>query len=187
MAIETSAPSMITGSSVTIVSRIAGVKVVPTAAPVTNCPAARACHSERTGTPASPSAAVISSDPVIHGSGKFRRLGDVAAGERDAKVASRTAAVMAISASRVRGASGGGASAAGDCRDVVAGTGLGRLLVEGRLRHSLSLLDRVDGFILDFGRQRQRDKARYRALPAGAGADLTHVVRAALRKNIHSR
>ncbi len=74
MAIEISAPSMIAGSSVRIVSRIAGVNVVPTAAPVTNCPAARACHSERTGTPASPSAAVISSDPVIHGSGKLRSL-----------------------------------------------------------------------------------------------------------------
>ena len=65
---------MIAGSSVSTVSRIAGVKVVPTAAPVTNCPAARACHSERTGTPASPSAAVIISAPVIHGSGKFSSL-----------------------------------------------------------------------------------------------------------------
>ena len=56
---------MISGRIVRMVTRIAAVNVVPTAAPVTNCPAARACHSERTGTPASPSAAVTSSDPVM--------------------------------------------------------------------------------------------------------------------------
>ena len=59
------------------------MKVVPTAAPVTNCPAARACQSERTGTPASPSAAVIRSEPVIHGSGKFSSVADIAADEPD--------------------------------------------------------------------------------------------------------
>ena len=50
------------------------MNVVPTAAPVTNCPPARTCHSERSGTPARQSAAVSSSDPVIHGSGKFKSL-----------------------------------------------------------------------------------------------------------------
>ena len=59
------------------------MNVVPTAAPVTNCPAARACHSERTGTAASPSAAVIRSEPVIHGSGKFSKKRDISANQSD--------------------------------------------------------------------------------------------------------
>ena len=101
---------MIAGSSVTIISRIAGVNVVPTAAPVTNCPAARACHSERTGTPASPSAAVISSDPVIHGSGKFRSLPMYPPANATAKVARRIEVVTAMSASRERGGSATDAS-----------------------------------------------------------------------------
>jgi hypothetical protein len=113
-ATEITAPSTISGNSVTIVTMIAGVKVVPTAAPVTNCPAARACHSERTGTLASPSAAVIISAPVIHGNGKCRYFAIKPPANATANVASKAPVVRAMSLKRVgvvaRGASAAGAS-----------------------------------------------------------------------------
>ena len=126
------------------------MNVVPTAAPVTNCPAARACHSERTGTPASPSAAVIISDPVIHGSGKFRNLAMAPPTNATAKVASRMAVVTAMSFARCCGASADGAPAA-DC----GGASLALTGISSREGWDIACGTAEGGFILDFGLQRQ--------------------------------
>jgi hypothetical protein len=65
IATEIAAPTTSMGSRARIASSNVGMNEVPIAVPVTNCPAARACQTERTGTPASPSAAVVSSAPVM--------------------------------------------------------------------------------------------------------------------------
>ena len=80
---EMAAPTTMSGSSSKRWPTTAGVNDDPMAAPVTNCPAARACHNERTGTAGQAKRRCDQQRTGHIGQREVKQFGHDAAGETD--------------------------------------------------------------------------------------------------------